>query len=173
MYAMEEDMATRLDGSSLILTLEPEQDLIMFDDSSEESQNTIKYTVSLPGSMNGIGNSSHSASNHQSSPNMQNSTKDHDEFFPDLTMEKSATLSSHEPGQKPEIILYFLQASRAIRIAWLLEELNLEYSVVYYDREPSMAAPAEFKEASGGTMGKAPVLIDGNLVLEESGAITQ
>ena len=166
-------MATRQDGSSLILTLEAEPDLIMPDDSSEESQNTIKPTVSLPVTMNGVGDSSHSVTNHHSPPNMQNSSKDQDESFSDLTMEKSITMSSHEPGQKPEITLYFLQSSRAIRIAWLLEELNLEYSVECYDREPSMAAPPAFKAACGGTMGKAPVLIDGELVLEESGAITQ
>ena len=45
--------------------------------------------------------------------------------------------------------------------SWLLEELNLDYSVVYDDREPSMAALLTFQEACGGNMGKAPVLIDG------------
>ena len=45
---------------------------------------------------------------------------------------------------KPDITLYFLQSSRAIRIAWLLEELGLEYKVVYFDREAGGAAPREF-----------------------------
>lgn len=46
---------------------------------------------------------------------------------------------------KPDIILYFLQSSRAIRIAWLLEELGLEYEVVYFEREEGGAAPEMFK----------------------------
>lgn len=78
-----------------------------------------------------------------------------------------------EPAKKPEITLYFLQASRSIRIAWLLEELGMDYRVVFYNREKSLAAPEEFKEVCGGSMGKAPVLKDGGLILEESGAITQ
>ena len=54
------------------------------------------------------------------------------------------------------------QAMRPGRLdSWLLEELNLEYSVVYYDREPSMAALITFQEVYGSNIGKAPVLIDG------------
>ena len=91
----------------------------------------------------------------------------------DETRHTSGASTTQEPAKKPEIALYFLQASRSIRIAWLLEELGMEYKVVFYNREKSLAAPEEFKEVSGGTMGKAPVLKDGNLILEESGAITQ
>lgn len=91
----------------------------------------------------------------------------------DETRQTSGAPTTQEPAKKPEIILYFLQASRSIRIAWLLEELGMDYNVVFYNREKSMAAPEEFKEVSGGTMGKAPVLKDGNLIVEESGAITQ
>ena len=73
----------------------------------------------------------------------------------------------------PDITLYFLQASRSIRIAWLLEELGLDYRVEAYDRESSGFAPAAFKQACGTDLGKAPVLKDGSLILQESGAITE
>ena len=179
-----ENMSTKPDGSSLIF-FSPEQifppkqtfrskrdsDLIMLFDSSEQSPEITKATVSLPGTMNGNGNTPHSASNNQPSSTLQCS-KDLEELSSDFLMDKPITMSEQD-AQEPQIILYFLQSSRSIRIAWLLEELNLDYKVVCYDREPTMAAPAAFKEACGGTMGKAPVLIDGDLVLEESGAITQ
>ena len=73
----------------------------------------------------------------------------------------------------PDITLYYLQCSRSIRIAWLLEELNLPYTLKSYNREPNGDAPAAFVTECGARMGKAPVLKDGNLVIEESGAITQ
>lgn len=70
-----------------------------------------------------------------------------------------------------KIKLYFLQASRCIRIAWLLEELGLEYDVEFAPRENN-AAPADFKKKAGG-LGKFPTLIDGDLVLYESGNIAE
>ena len=73
----------------------------------------------------------------------------------------------------PDITLYCLQASRSIRIAWLLEELGIEYKVRRWDRESSGLAPADFKESCGALLGRAPVLQDGPLTLQESGAITE
>ena len=73
----------------------------------------------------------------------------------------------------PDLTLYFLQASRSIRIAWLLEELSLDYKLVSYDREDTGLAPASFKQSCGTDLGKAPVLKDGKLTLQESGAITE
>lgn len=73
----------------------------------------------------------------------------------------------------PDLTLYFLQASRSIRIAWLLEELGLDYKLEYYDREDTGLAPASFKESCGTFLGKAPVLKDGDLTILESGAITE
>ncbi len=75
-------------------------------------------------------------------------------------------------SQSPDITLYFLQASRSIRIAWLLEELGLEYKNVFFPRENNKA-PADFKTQSGNTLGKAPCLKDGGLTIGESGAITE
>ncbi|KAL9067066.1 MAG: hypothetical protein Q9161_007156 [Pseudevernia consocians] len=73
----------------------------------------------------------------------------------------------------PDITLYFLQASRSIRIAWLLEELGLDYKLKSYDREDTGLAPVGFKQSCGTRLGKAPVLKDGKLTLQESGAITE
>ncbi|KAK3616805.1 hypothetical protein LTR56_025708 [Elasticomyces elasticus] len=69
------------------------------------------------------------------------------------------------------ITLYFLQASRSIRIAWLLEELGLDYEVKFADRE-NQKAPQWMKEEAGG-LGKFPVMKDGDVVLYESGNITE
>lgn len=75
--------------------------------------------------------------------------------------------------QMPDITLYFLQASRSIRIAWLLEELGLDYKLESHDREDTGLAPAGFKQSCGTVLGKAPVLKDGKLTIQESGAITE
>ncbi len=72
----------------------------------------------------------------------------------------------------PDITLYFLQASRCIRTAWLLEELGLEYNVKFWDRENNRA-PQEAKNACGNPLGKFPTIKDGDLVVHESGAITE
>ena len=73
----------------------------------------------------------------------------------------------------PDLTLYFLQVSRSIRIAWLLEEQGLEYKLEAHDREDTGLAPAGFKRSCGTVLGKAPVLKDGKLTLQESGAITE
>ncbi|KAF2811774.1 glutathione S-transferase C-terminal-like protein [Mytilinidion resinicola] len=72
----------------------------------------------------------------------------------------------------PPITLWFLQASRCIRIAWLLEELHLDYDVKFFDRENGIA-PQALKSGSGNPLGKAPTLQDGPLTIYESGAITR
>ena len=171
-----EEAATKVDDSSLFYASDLNSDLISFFESPAQSPPNMKAKVTLPRTMdmNGHGHESILDSvDDELSPTVESGSKNLTEPVPDLIMEKATSMSKQEPAQKPEITLYFLQTSRSIRIAWLLEELSLEYSVVYYDREPTMAAPDAFKEASGGTMGKAPVLVDGDLVLEESGAITQ
>lgn len=71
----------------------------------------------------------------------------------------------------PPITLWFLQASRCIRSAWLLEELGLKYAVKFSERENGVAPPA-FKKAAGG-LGKFPTLQDGDTTIFESGNITE
>lgn len=71
----------------------------------------------------------------------------------------------------PPITLWFLQASRCIRTAWLLEELGLEYNVEFSPRENGVA-PAAFKKKAGH-LGKFPTLQDGEVWLYESGNIAE
>lgn len=73
---------------------------------------------------------------------------------------------------QPKLKLYFLQASRSIRTAWLLEALELPYEIEFSDRVDNKAPP-EFKKASGNPLGKFPTLWDGELLMYESGSITE
>ena len=70
------------------------------------------------------------------------------------------------------IEVHHLNASRSRRITWLLEELEVPYQVVMYQRDPdTRLAPPELKAVH--PLGKAPVLRDGDLTLMESGAIVE
>ncbi|KAJ4417581.1 hypothetical protein N0V82_006054 [Gnomoniopsis sp. IMI 355080] len=76
----------------------------------------------------------------------------------------------------PDITLFFLNASRSIRIAFLLEALNLPYTLISADRAPNGLAPPDFKariRGAGQSLGKSPTLLDGDLVIAESGAIVE
>ncbi|WP_299626297.1 glutathione S-transferase family protein [uncultured Tateyamaria sp.] len=67
--------------------------------------------------------------------------------------------------------LYFAPRSRALRVAWLLEELELDYDLVRYDLgDPAMRTP-EFRAIH--PMGRVPVLEDGDVRIMESGAILE
>ncbi len=66
--------------------------------------------------------------------------------------------------------LHHLEQSRSRRILWLLEELGLDYELLFYERDPeSWLAPAQLKEIY--PLGKPPVLEDGGRMVAESGAI--
>ncbi|WMC10816.1 glutathione S-transferase [Oceanimonas pelagia] len=68
------------------------------------------------------------------------------------------------------ITLHYLEHSRAQRVLWLLEELELDYQLVRYRRDADTGlAPGSLKTIHG--LGKSPVLTDGELTLAESGAI--
>lgn len=70
------------------------------------------------------------------------------------------------------ITLHYLERSCSHRIAWLLEELGLEYELKVYRRLPeNQLAPPELKALH--PLGKAPVLQDGDLWLAEGNAIIQ
>lgn len=70
------------------------------------------------------------------------------------------------------ITVHHLNDSRSQRVLWLLEELELDYKVEYYQRDPdTMFAPSSLREVH--PLGKAPVISDGDLVLAESGAIVE
>ncbi|WPH01514.1 low molecular weight phosphotyrosine protein phosphatase [Acrodontium crateriforme] len=71
------------------------------------------------------------------------------------------------------ITLYFLQTSRAVRIAWLLEELGLDSNVEYHDREANMDTPMSYRFKPGMAVGRSPGISDGNVNLIESVAIAE
>ena len=63
------------------------------------------------------------------------------------------------------ITVHHLNNSRSQRVLWLLEELELPYEIVKYQRDPqTMLAPPELKKIH--PLGKSPVVIDGDAVLE-------
>jgi glutathione S-transferase len=73
---------------------------------------------------------------------------------------------------KPMITVHHLNNSRSQRVLWLLEELELEYEIKRYERDPNtMLAPASLREVH--PLGKSPIITDGPLTLAESGAIVE
>jgi len=71
------------------------------------------------------------------------------------------------------LTVHHLNNSRSQRVLWLLEELDLPYEVVRYQRDAkTMLAPPELKKVH--PLGKSPVVVtDEGLVLAESGAIIE
>jgi glutathione S-transferase len=70
------------------------------------------------------------------------------------------------------IEVHHLNNSRSQRILWLLEELELAYEIVPYRRDAvTRLAPPELKAVH--PLGKSPVVRDGDLMVAESGAITE
>lgn len=68
------------------------------------------------------------------------------------------------------ITVHHLDNSRSQRILWLLEELGLDYEVVFHKREPSGFGPASLKAVH--PLGKAPVVdLDGQVVAESGAAV--
>jgi len=69
------------------------------------------------------------------------------------------------------IKLHHLNKSRSKRIIWLLEELNIEYEIIAYQRnKDTFLAPDALKQIH--PLGKSPVIEDNGLIVAESGAIT-
>lgn len=70
------------------------------------------------------------------------------------------------------IRVHHLENSRSQRVLWMLEELELAYQVVRYERDPkTMLAPPELKRVH--PPGKSPVIEDEGNVLIETGAIVE
>ncbi|MCD6007723.1 MAG: glutathione S-transferase [Pseudomonadota bacterium] len=66
--------------------------------------------------------------------------------------------------------VHHLENSRSQRVLWLLEELELDYEIVGYRRDPqTMLAPDSLKQVH--PLGKSPVLVDDQVSVAESGAI--
>jgi glutathione S-transferase len=70
------------------------------------------------------------------------------------------------------ITVHHLNNSRSQRVLWLLEELELPYEIVRYERDPqTMLAPPALRKIH--PLGKSPVVTVDSLVLAESGAIVE
>lgn len=70
------------------------------------------------------------------------------------------------------ITVHHLNQSRSQRVLWMLEELQLPYELVSYERDPTtLLAPAALRAIH--PLGKSPVLVDDRHVLAESGAILE
>ena len=68
------------------------------------------------------------------------------------------------------ITVHHLDNSRSQRVLWLLEELGLEYEIVFYKRLPIGLAPPELKVVH--PLGKSPVVdLDGHRVAESGAAV--
>ncbi|KAJ3379827.1 hypothetical protein HDU92_006439 [Lobulomyces angularis] len=73
---------------------------------------------------------------------------------------------------KTPLIIHHLNESRSQRIIWLLEELNINYEVKKYYRNPvSKLSPPEIYSIH--PLGKFPIITDGDLVIAETGAIVE
>jgi len=70
------------------------------------------------------------------------------------------------------IILHHLNNSRSQRILWLLEELNLEYQIKSYQRD-SITNLAPNTLSLIHSLGKSPIITDGDVTIAESGAIIE
>ena len=72
------------------------------------------------------------------------------------------------------ITLHYLNNSRAQRILWILEELELDYEIKTYERDPiTIMAPDSLLKVH--PLGKSPVITDDQtqITLAESGAIIE
>ncbi len=70
------------------------------------------------------------------------------------------------------ITVHHLEQSRSMRILWLLEELEVDYTIKLYQRDPetSLAPPELFKIHP---LGKSPVIDDDGRVIAETGTIIE
>jgi glutathione S-transferase len=69
------------------------------------------------------------------------------------------------------IIIYSLENSRSVRVKWLMEELGLPYEAKEFKRAADFSASEEVKKVT--PLGKSPTIVDGDVVLFESGAILE
>lgn len=70
------------------------------------------------------------------------------------------------------ITLHHLERSRSHRVLWLLEELELPYEIVRYQRDAeTMLAPPALAKVH--PLGKSPVITEGDRTVAESGAILE
>lgn len=90
-------------------------------------------------------------------------------IVPTLREDNRSTLATI-PINSLMISIHHLTNSRSQRVIWLLEELELQYNLIIHERCTKTRQAAESLHQVH-PLGKAPVLIDGEIKLAESGAI--
>jgi len=86
---------------------------------------------------------------------------------------RAVRIDGDEPATRARMItVHHLNNSRSQRVLWLLEELDLEYRIVRYQRDANtMLAPPELRAVH--PLGKSPVISDDETTVAESGAIIE
>ena len=70
------------------------------------------------------------------------------------------------------ICVHHLEHSRSQRVLWLLEELELDYEIKHYQRDPETSlAPPELTQVH--PLGKSPVITGGDITVAETGALIE
>lgn len=70
------------------------------------------------------------------------------------------------------ITVHHLNKSRSRRVIWLLEELEMPYTLISHQRDPmTNLAPESLKKTH--PLSKAPIMVDGDITICESGAIME
>jgi glutathione S-transferase len=69
------------------------------------------------------------------------------------------------------LTVHHLNNSRSQRVLWLLEELEVPYDIIRYQRQADMRAPRELLNIH--PLGKSPVITDEGNAIAESGAIVE
>jgi glutathione S-transferase len=70
------------------------------------------------------------------------------------------------------IVVHHLERSRSHRVLWLLEELEVEYALELYERDPqTLRAPPELKKLH--PLGKSPIVTIDGRAYAESGAVIE
>src|SRR3546814_10024945 len=102
-----------------------------------------------------------------------------DTLFPYTTLFRSNIARDADPRpppfyrkQTPMLKVHHLNDSRAQKTIWLLEELELPYELVAYQRHPvTMIAPDMMKALH--PVAKSPMIEDDGRIIIESGAIAE
>ncbi len=70
-----------------------------------------------------------------------------------------------------ELVVHHLDHSRSTRVLWLLAELGVDYELKIHQRDANMRAPEAMRKLH--PLGKSPIVVHGERVLAESGAVLE
>ncbi len=83
-----------------------------------------------------------------------------------------AASGGYTPSAVPGVVVHHLEKSRSHRVLWLLEELEVDYTLKIHKRHPkTIRAPEALRDVH--PLGKAPIVVIDGEVFAESGAIIE